>query len=160
MFLSILSALSLLGSVQFGTMTVTRSSLLGYDIADVATGLSLDEAAIKLELLTTRVTTAVESARRSLRVSYLLSVDIAVTYGVDANGYNAATVKVSFPNGERGTWQESQALSMVVYCLRENLLGAASTGRLQATARLLGDEGLAVLEEREEELAGQRDERW
>lgn len=160
LFSPILSALALLGSVTVGAVTITRSSLLGYDIADVGHGLTLDEAALKLETLAARVMAAVESCRRSLKYAYLLTVDFAVSYTVDSNGYNAAVIKASLPGGERGTWQEKQVLSTLVYCLRENFLAASGVGHLEASARLLGEEGLAELEEREEELAGQRDERW
>ena len=160
LYYTVLSALTLLGTVNVGGVTITRTSLLGYAISGVANGLSLDEAAAQLETLSARVTAAVDTARRSLRGYYLLTVEFAVSYTVDTNGYNIAVIKARLPNGEIGTRQEEQAIATLVHFLRENYLGASASGRLEATARLLGDEGLAELDEREEALAGQRDERW
>ena len=160
LFSAILSALTLFGIVNVGAVTITRTSLFGYDVRGVGSGLSLDEAAIALETLSARVTSAVDAARRALAHHHLLAVEYVVRFGVDENGYNAAFIRATLPNGECGTRQEREAIDTLVYFLRENILAASPAGRLQATARLFGDEALAVLDEPEERLAGQHDERW
>ncbi len=159
-FLATLLSLSLLASSTVCGVRVTRSSLFGYDLAGGAKGLSASEAAGQLATLKARVDAACASSRGSLASCYRIDVTHTVTYTVDANGYNCARVAVTMTDAEATVWEEREAVSSLVYYLREAQLGATGYGRLSATARLTGDEALAKLDELDELLAGGRDERW
>lgn len=159
-FLATLLSFSLLASATLCGVRVTRSSLFGYDLGGVATGLTANEAAAKLVTLSARVEAACASARASLASYYRINVEHVIAYTVDANGYNCARVTVRMLDTEATIWEEREAVSSLVYYLREAQLGATGYGRLCATARLTGDEALAKLDELDELLAGGRDERW
>lgn len=69
-FLATLLSFSLLASATLCGVRVTRSSLFGYDLGGIASGLTANEAAAKLVTLSARVEAACASSRASLASYY------------------------------------------------------------------------------------------
>jgi len=128
-----LLSLVLLSSARFGAVTVTRSSLLGYDLSGVGRGLSLDEASAALAAFESRVRGAVERAVTALRVNYNLTGRAVVAFGVSrSRGVPCARVDVTL-TGPVSTAERKEAIGRVILCLRDVGLEAHQSGDAGAT---------------------------
>lgn len=128
-----LLSLALLSSARFGSLTVTRSSLLGFTISDVGHGLSLDEAASALAAFESRVRGAVARAVTSLQANYGLTGKAHVAFGVSrSRGVPCARVDVTLVGAVSGR-DRAEAIGRVILCLRDVGLEAHQSGDLGAT---------------------------
>lgn len=132
-----LLSLALLTSARVGSLEVTRSSLTGFDITGAGHGLSLDEAAEALSAFEGRVRAALHRAATSLKLNYGLAGSCKVAFGRSRSlGRQVARISLTLA-GPVGARERSDALGLLLICLRDHGLEAERRGDDEAVA--LGD---------------------